>query len=127
MDVDEVLPAIEESEEQPAAPEAFIPGTHKLGPDEILEPDDSVYIMLHPMKVNWPCLSFDILRDNLGDERQRYPATAYVVTGTQAETMKDNEIVVHKMSSLHRTQKDGSECRNSAASCCVTHPDPRSR
>lgn len=107
MDIDEVMPAIEESEEQPPAPEAFIPGTHVLGKDEVLEPDDSVYIMRHPMNVTWPCLSFDVLRDSLGDERQRYPATAYVVAGSQAASASSNEISVYKMSSLHRTQKDG--------------------
>ncbi|KAF8078827.1 glutamate-rich WD repeat-containing protein [Lyophyllum atratum] len=106
MDVDEVLPPIEESEEQPSAPEAFIPGTHVLGKDEILEADDSVYIMRHSMNVTWPCLSFDVLRDNLGDERQRFPATTYIVTGTQADSAKNNEVIVYKLSSLHRTQKN---------------------
>lgn len=107
MDVDEVMPAIEESDEQPAVPELFIPGSRPLEKDEILEPDDSVYIMRHSMNVNWPCLSFDVLRDSLGDERQRYPATAYLVSGTQADLPKNNELSVYKMSSLHRTQKDG--------------------
>lgn len=110
MEVDEdVLPPIEESEEKQPAPEAFIPGVHHLGKDEILEPDDSVYIMRHSMNVNWPCLSFDILRDNLGNERQRYPATAYLVTGTQADVAKNNEISVYKMSSLHKTQRNEGE------------------
>ncbi|CCL98077.1 uncharacterized protein FIBRA_00071 [Fibroporia radiculosa] len=106
MDVDQVLPAIEESDEKPAAPNVFIPGVHKLESDEILEPDDTVYIMRHSMNVNWPCLSFDVLRDNLGDQRQRFPATAYIVAGTQADTAKNNEISVYKMSSLQRTQRD---------------------
>ncbi|KIJ65038.1 hypothetical protein HYDPIDRAFT_89267 [Hydnomerulius pinastri MD-312] len=109
MDIDEVMPAIEESEEQPPAPEAFIPGMHVLGKDEILEADDSVYIMRHSMKVTWPCLSFDVLRDSLGDERQRYPAVAYVVAGTQADAASKNELSIYKMSSLHRTQKDGDD------------------
>jgi len=109
MDIDEVLPAIEESDETPQAPQVFIPGTHALGKDEILEADESVYVMLHNMGVDWPCLSFDVLRDNLGDERQRLPATAYIVAGTQADVAKNNKVVVYKMSSLHRTQKDGSE------------------
>jgi ribosome assembly protein RRB1 len=107
MDVDEVIPAIEESEQQPPAPDTFIPGMRALEKDEILEPDDSVYIMRHSMNVNWPCLSFDVLRDSLGDQRQRYPATAYLVAGTQADLAKNNELSVYKMSSLHRTQKDG--------------------
>lgn len=109
MDVDEVLPAIEETEEQQPAPDIFIPGSRALAKDEVLEPDDSVYIMRHSMNVNWPCLSFDILRDSLGDHRQRYPATAYLVAGTQADLAKNNELSVYKMSSLHRTQKDGGE------------------
>ncbi|KAF9566116.1 glutamate-rich WD repeat containing [Agrocybe pediades] len=109
MDVDEVLPAIEESEEAPPAPDVFIPGKHSLGEGEILEADDTVYVMRHSMNVNWPCLSFDILRDNLGDERQRFPATAYIVAGTQADTPEKNEVVIYKMSSLHRTQKDGND------------------
>lgn len=107
MDVDtEVLPAIEESDELPPMQDLFIPGRHVLGKDETLEPDDSVYIMRHNLSVTWPCLSFDILKDNLGDERQRYPATAYLVSGTQADIPSNNELSVYKMSSLHRTQKD---------------------
>ncbi|KAI0784936.1 glutamate-rich WD repeat-containing protein [Abortiporus biennis] len=106
---DEVLPPIEETEEKPPAPSTFIPGVHELGQDEVLEPDESVYIMRHNMNVTWPCLSFDILRDNLGDQRQRYPATAYIVTGTQADSAKNNEISVYKMSSLQKTQKDNDD------------------
>jgi len=64
MDVDGVLPPIEGPDDEPiSAVNVFIPGTHVLGKDEILEPDDSVYIMRHTMNVNWPCLSFDVLRD----------------------------------------------------------------
>jgi ribosome assembly protein RRB1 len=105
MEVD-VLPAVEENDEQPAQKQTFIPGRHVLQKDEILEPDDSVYEMRHTMNVNWPCLSFDVLKDSLGDERRKYPATAYIVAGTQADVAKNNELSVYKMSSLHRTQKD---------------------
>jgi ribosome assembly protein RRB1 len=107
MDVDEVMPTIEESEEHPPAADTFIPGMRALEKDEILEPDDSVYIMRHSMGVDWPCLSFDVLRDSLGDQRQRYPATSYLVAGTQADLGKNNELSVYKMSSVHRTQRDG--------------------
>ena len=107
-DADEVLDTVEEEDpSQQARRQAYIPGVHTLGKDEILEPDDSVYIMRHSMNANWSCLSFDVLRDDLGDGRQRYPATAYIVAGTQADTAKNNEVVVCKLSSLHRTQKDG--------------------
>lgn len=109
MEVDGgVLPAIEESEPAPPQRAVYLPGIRQLDKDEVLEPDLTVYEMLHHMNVNWPCLSFDILRDNLGDERHRYPATAYIVSGTQADTAKKNEVLVMKMSQLHRTQKDAS-------------------
>lgn len=108
MELDgEILPAIEEEDVPLPAPSTFIPGKYKLSKDEILEPDHSVYIALHSMRVNWPCLSFDVLRDTLGNERSRLPATSYVVTGTQANFAKNNEVLVMKMSQLHRTQKDG--------------------
>ena len=112
MDVDDgVIPPIEDSEEQQEQPEeAFIPGRYKLAKDEILEPDDSVYVMRHPLNVDWPCLSFDTLRDNLGDGRERYPQTAYIVAGTQADTINSNQLSVFKMSSLHKTQRDGGMC-----------------
>ncbi|RXW22574.1 hypothetical protein EST38_g3289 [Candolleomyces aberdarensis] len=109
MDIDEVIPAIEESDEPPQAPRAYIPGVHALGKDEVLEADESAYIMRHTMNVNWPCLSFDVLRDNLGDERRRFPASISIVSGTQADDMKKNEVLVYKMTSLHKTQKDGED------------------
>ena len=109
MLVEEILPAIEESDEPAPVLKTFIPGVHVLGEDEVLEPDDSVYVMRHTMDVNWCSLSFDVLRDNLGDQRQRYPATAYIVAGTQADVPKNNDVSVYKLSSLHRTQKNGSK------------------
>lgn len=117
MEVDEnVLPPIEESDEQPPAPGVFIPGVHELGKDEVLEPDESVYLMRHNLNVTWPCLSFDILRDNLGDERQRFPQTAYIVAGTQADVAKNNELTVYKMSSLQKTQRNDGELARSSRS-----------
>lgn len=118
MDIDdEVLPAIEEEDVPPPDPDTYIPGKYRLSKDEILEPDQSVYVALHSMSVNWPCLSFDTLRDNLGDERSRFPATCYVAAGTQADVAKNNEVLVMKMSQLHRTQKDGGRYQPSSCSC----------
>ncbi len=47
------------------------PGIDKLPDGEELEYDPSAYIMYHSMRTEWPCLSFDVLRDTLGDNRQR--------------------------------------------------------
>lgn len=107
MEVDGVQRAVEDEDAPEPEGDVYIPGVHKLENDEVLEADQSVYEMLHHMNVTWPCLSFDVLRDSLGDERRKYPATAYIVAGTQADHSSKNEVLVMKMSQLHRTQKDG--------------------
>jgi ribosome assembly protein RRB1 len=106
MDVDGVIPAAEDGDGAPAPADVFLPGSRALAADEVLEADDSVYTMRHALGVRWPCLSFDVLRDALGDGRQTYPATAYIVAGTQADAAKNNELAVYKLSALHRTQRD---------------------
>ncbi|CAG8640213.1 12659_t:CDS:2, partial [Acaulospora morrowiae] len=97
---DEDVMEVEESAEQ-----IYLPG-QELDKDEILEADQSVYEMLHSLNVKWPCLSFDVLRDNLGEERKTYPAAVYIVAGTQADKPKNNELMVMHMSQLHKTQND---------------------
>ncbi|CAO3638456.1 unnamed protein product [Cunninghamella echinulata] len=62
--------------------------------------------MLHNLDVRLPFLSFDILNDNLGDERKNYPATSYIAAGTSVPGVKDNEVVIMKLSNLHKTQQD---------------------
>lgn len=101
-----MLPAVEEEDEPEPEPQVFLPGSIPLAEDEVLEPDQTVYEMLHRMNVAWPCLSFDILRDALGNDRHSYPATAFVATGTQADAATKNELLIMKMSQLHKTQKD---------------------
>ncbi|KAA8900679.1 hypothetical protein TRICI_006180 [Trichomonascus ciferrii] len=82
----------------------FLPHlSEPLGPNETMEPDLTTYDMLHSFNVKWPCLSFDILEDHLGNERQKYPHTTFLVTGTQAQKAKDNEITLMKLSSLSKT------------------------
>ncbi|KZO95944.1 WD40 repeat-like protein [Calocera viscosa TUFC12733] len=92
-------------DEPPGELDTYLPGV-ALAKDEVLEPDHSVYEMLHRMNVTWPCLSFDVLRDGLGDDRATFPATVYLVAGTQADTARNNEVMVMRLSSLHKTQKD---------------------
>ena len=87
--------------------QTFIPGRDKLAEGESLSPDNSAYEMLHTLSTTWPCLSFDFIRDSLGDNRKRYPATLYAVAGTQAESRKaqENELIVMKLSGLSRTDR----------------------
>jgi ribosome assembly protein RRB1 len=53
------------------------PGIDKLPEGEELEYDPSAYIMYHAMRTEWPCLSFDILRDIYGDNRLRVSNIAF--------------------------------------------------
>ncbi|KAH6612313.1 WD40-repeat-containing domain protein [Chaetomium sp. MPI-SDFR-AT-0129] len=90
----------------PAAPGTFMVGRTKLEPGQTLSPDPSTYRMLHNLSTPWPCLSFDIVRDSLGDNRSVYPATMYTVSGTQADSAKasDNSLMVMKFSGLSKMQ-----------------------
>lgn len=92
-------------------PGTFIVGRTKLEPGQVLAPDPSAYDMLHSLSTPWPCLSFDIVRDQLGDARKNYPATMYTVAGTQAQSSKasDNSLMVLKFSSLGKMQKSGDD------------------
>lgn len=85
--------------------DTFIPGRDRLAQGESLAPDMTSYEMLHALESPWPCLSLDIVRDNLGDNRKSYPATVYAVAGTQAASgkEKDNQLMVIKLSSLSKT------------------------
>ncbi|KAI5804588.1 WD40-repeat-containing domain protein [Geopyxis carbonaria] len=76
---------------------------------ENMEFDPSTYDMLHEFSLDWPCLSFDIMRDDLGEERRNYPQTVYMVAGTQAQRAKDNKVLVVKLSSLSKMDKEGDD------------------
>ena len=56
-----------------------------------------------------PCLSFEILRDGLGDNREKFPLTSYLIGGSQSEMGHLNCIMVMKMFNLHKTQKEEKE------------------
>lgn len=84
----------------------WVPGVDKLEEGEQLEVDMSTYDMLHRVQTEWPCLSLDILADDLGAQRSSFPHTAYVAAGTQAEKVEDQRILVMKWSNLRRTTND---------------------
>lgn len=93
-----------EKEQQEPEETIYLPHRSRpLGPDEVLEADPSVYEMLHNVHLPWPCLTLDILPDNLGSERRSYPASVYLATLTQAQKAKDNELIIMKLSSLAKT------------------------
>lgn len=86
----------------------FIVGRNKLEAGQHLAPDLGTYELLHNLSTPWPCLSFDIIRDGLGDGREKaYPATMYTVAGTQAasDREKENALLVMKFSGLSRMER----------------------
>ena len=106
-----VMKDIIEEEEKVVLPKQKVwrPGVDPIQPDEQLEFDNSAYTMLHRLNVEWPCLSIDLLRDNLGEFRTKYPATLYMVAGSQADNAPKNKISVMKLSDLRRTSNDEEE------------------
>ena len=52
---------------------------------EDMKYDKSAYNVLFEFHTEWPCLSFDIIPDNLGAVRTSVPFSMYLVTGTQAD------------------------------------------
>ena len=105
MDVindDEIEASDDENENEDQ--EVYLPN-RKLQDDEELVCDESAYIMLHSASTGAPCLSFDIVKDQLG-VRESFPMSLSLVCGTQASASHVNNVIVMKMSNLHRTSKE---------------------
>jgi len=82
------------------------PSADPLNEDEKLDYDSSAYNLLHRMRVDWPCLSFDVLPDQLGAFRTKYPLSLYLAAGTQADRDTNNKVMLMKLSELHKTKHD---------------------
>lgn len=82
----------------------YLPGM-ELAEGEVLEVDPSAYVMLHELNAEWPCLSFDIVRDVGSDERTAFPMSGYLVTGTQADQRDKNQLLLLRCTNLHKTQE----------------------
>lgn len=99
---------MQEEEEEQDNYRVYLPGD-KMENDQKLEVDQSAYDMLHSIDSEWPCLSFDFIPDQLGNNRSKFPMSCYAVAGTQASAANKNEILIMKMHHLHKTKYDGDD------------------
>lgn len=109
MEISDVPEKIEASDEQTEETsnkderkKVYLPNL-SVEEGEELVCDQSAYIMYHQAQTSAPCLSFDIIKDNLGDNRETFPLTAYIVAGTQAPPSHVNHLIIMKLSNLHKT------------------------
>ncbi|GIL45981.1 hypothetical protein Vafri_3086 [Volvox africanus] len=91
-----------ELDEEPSTSTAKVwrPGIDPVDEDEELAYDPTAYDCLHRFEVDWPCLSFDVLKDDLGGPRSTFPHTVYLVCGTQAAKVRQNYVAFLKLAQL---------------------------
>eukprot|EP00538_Stauroneis_constricta_P002199 CAMPEP_0119572882 /NCGR_PEP_ID=MMETSP1352-20130426/44846_1 /TAXON_ID=265584 /ORGANISM="Stauroneis constricta, Strain CCMP1120" /LENGTH=500 /DNA_ID=CAMNT_0007622569 /DNA_START=18 /DNA_END=1516 /DNA_ORIENTATION=+ len=81
----------------------------KEGEEQELEMDPNAYKMYHSLTPDWPSLSFDFIKDQLGESRQRFPHTLQAVIGSQADLPENNQLTVLQLSDLSKISKDDNE------------------
>lgn len=91
---------MEEDEIPEEEKKVYMPGD-QLEEGEHLVPDESAYRLLQEASTTAPCLSFDIIPDMLGNSRETYPMSMYLLAGTQAAKTHVNNLLVMKITNLH--------------------------
>jgi len=77
--------------------DVYVPGD-KLEEGQTLEVDENAYILYHQCSLGPPCLSFDVIEDQV---KADFPLSVTCVAGTQAAKVTANNIIVFRMSNLH--------------------------
>ena len=88
-------------------PKVWRPSVNKEEEEEInfeeMEYDRQAYDCLHAFRLEWPSLSFDLMRDDAGENRARFPHQFFMVSGTQADQANKNSLSVSRVGRLKRT------------------------
>lgn len=82
------------------------PGVDEIEEGEELQFDPEAYNYLRGFSAGWPCLSFDVVHDQLGLVRSEFPHTIYGVAGTQAEKAAWNYVAVFKLSNIKGKKRE---------------------
>ena len=106
----------EEDEEQAGEEDAnlpaktYIPKLGKKGDD--LQVDESAYVLLSKSKTSYPCMSFDVINDNLGEGEDRsanFPISMSIVGGTYSGKRGADSLIVMKYSKLFPGSKNSKD------------------
>ncbi|RWS13207.1 glutamate-rich WD repeat-containing protein 1-like protein [Dinothrombium tinctorium] len=114
-DADLVSESDEECDEQCEEAGAVVTRTYVPSGDDdqqSLECDESAYVLYQKAETGLPCLSFDLIADDLGsgDERANsFPIAFSMVSGTQGPKVHINSLLVIKMSNLQRNKQQMEE------------------
>lgn len=84
--MEEESEAIDGEAEQQAPKSVWRPGVDAVPEGEELDYDPSAYVMFHSFRTEWPCLTFDFVKDTLGDNRQRVMMVLHAILPRFART-----------------------------------------
>jgi ribosome assembly protein RRB1 len=82
----------------------WMPDVDGIEEGDELEYDPAAYTLFQTINAEWPCLSFDFMRDSLGEKRTGFPYAITAVVGTQASSNDKNRLTVMEISNLHKTK-----------------------
>lgn len=74
--------------------------------DGPLQYSNKAYDSFFQLRTEYPCLSFDVVKDNDGTVRAKYPLSMVLVCGSQADENSKNQLVVLRISNICRTKHD---------------------
>lgn len=101
---------LEEEKEEQEKIQSWTPlNNEQKNDNEEIEITPEAYKLYYNLTTEWPCLSFDIINDNLGYNRKKFPHSLTAVIGTQADYDRNNKITVLKLNDLGKMKNDNEE------------------